>query len=165
MTPAELKTIRETLGLKAQWVADQAGVRLRTAQYWETGRMAVPADVASMLLDIDRALEDMVAQSLAKIEGTAAQHAGAVEVILLRYRTDKDLWEFHPDLAPLPASTHAAMLARLCRALSARSIPTVIQYMEPDEYWEWLGDRPDTEAARSEWSVTLPVPGKAPKAH
>lgn len=45
MTPAEFKTIRESLGLTAQWIAENAGVKLRTAQYWEAGRMAVPVDV------------------------------------------------------------------------------------------------------------------------
>ena len=53
MTPAELKTIRESLGLTVQWLADRAGVKLRTVQYWESGRSGVPADVSELLLRID----------------------------------------------------------------------------------------------------------------
>ncbi len=48
MTPAELKTLRESsLGLSAQWLADRAGVLQRSVQYWEAGRSRVPEDVAT----------------------------------------------------------------------------------------------------------------------
>jgi len=33
MTPAELKTLRESLGLSAQWLADRAGVLQRSVQH------------------------------------------------------------------------------------------------------------------------------------
>ncbi len=53
MTPAELKTLRETLGLSAQWLADRAGVLQRSVQYWEAGRSRLPDDVAELILRID----------------------------------------------------------------------------------------------------------------
>ena len=155
MTPAEFKTMRESLGLTAQWIADNACVKLRTAQYWEAGRMAVPADVAGMLDRIDKTLESTVAQAVAHIDDLSEQHGAPAEITLVRYRTDADLWRFRPDMKPLPATTHAAMLSRLRRALWSRSIPSVIEFMEPDEYMAWLDGRPDTEAERASWAATL----------
>lgn len=155
MTPAEFKTIRESLGLTAQWIADNAGVKLRTAQYWEAGRMAVPADVASMLDRIDKTLDSTVAQAVAHIDDLTEQHGAPAEIALVRYRSDADLWRFRPDMKPLPATTHAAMLSRLRRVLWSRSIPSVIEFMEPDEYLTWLAGRPDTEAERANWAATL----------
>ena len=50
-----------------------------------------------------------------------------------------------PDMQPLPATTHALMLSRLRQVLRSRGIPSVIEFMEPEEYLDWLGGRPDTE--------------------
>ncbi|MDK2126243.1 Aca2/YdiL-like domain-containing protein [Parachitinimonas caeni] len=155
MTPAEFKTIRESLGLTAQWIADNAGVKLRTAQYWEAGRMAVPVDVVNMLDRIDRTLEFSIAQALDQVAELAKQQGTPAQITLVRYRTDAALWQFRPDMKPLPATTHAAMLSRLRRALWSRGIPTVIQYMEPEEYETWLAGRPDTEVERAAWAATL----------
>jgi len=153
MTPAELKTIRESLGLTAQWIADHAGVKLRTAQYWEAGRMAVPDDVVAMLGRIDQMLNSTVEQAVTHIDDMSDQHSEPSDVVLLRYRTDADLWRFRPDMKSLPTTTHAAMLARLRRALWRRGIKTNIEYMEPEEYLTWLGKRKDSEAERAAWAA------------
>lgn len=155
MTPAEFKTIRESLGLTAQWIADQADVRLRTVQYWEAGRMAVPEDVATLLADIDQTLESAVAQTLALVAELKTRTGAPSEVMLVRYRSDEDLWRFRPDMKPLPATTHAAMLSRLRRELRSLSIISVIEFMRPDEYLAWLDGRQDTEVERAAWVATL----------
>lgn len=128
MTPAEMKTIRESLGLSAQWVADQAGVMLRTVQYWEAGRMSVPADVAKMLVEIDQRLENAVAQAVTEMSELSEKNGPPGDIELVRYRTDEDLWSAKPDMRPLPASTHAAMLARTRRAFLALGIPISINF-------------------------------------
>lgn len=155
MTAAEFKTIRESLGLTAQWIADHAGVKLRTAQYWEAGRMAVPRDVADMLELIDKGLESSVEQAVAHIDELTKKHGQPEQITLVRYRNDSDLWRFRPDMKPLPATTHAAMLSRLRRVFWCKGIPSVIEFMEPDEYLAWLAGRPDTEAERAAWAATL----------
>ena len=38
MTSAELKTLRESLGLPVQWLAERANVQRRSVEYWEAGR-------------------------------------------------------------------------------------------------------------------------------
>ena len=121
MTPAELKTLRESLSLPAQWVANQANVRLRTVQYWEAGRTAVPKDVADMLRDVDARIDQMALEAL-----DAYRDAGPVT--LYRYSSDSELWENKPDLFPWPAATHAVMLARLTKMLSGAGVASTIQY-------------------------------------
>jgi len=154
MTAAELKTLRESLGLTTQWVADQASVQLRTAQYWEKGgRMAVPEDVAAMLTQIDDQFETVATQALVQVEASIAGNGEPEEVVLIRYRNDQDLWRFHPEMKPLPATAHAAQLSRVRRALWGKSIHSMIEYMEPEAYFQWLGKRKDTEAMRSLWAV------------
>lgn len=153
MSPAEFKTIRESLGLPVQWVADQAGVRLRTAQYWEQGRNAVPEDVAQMLRGIDAQLWQLVAQAVDQIK-SAADEAGGLpgQIDLIRYRTDADLWRYMPDFSPLPATAHGMLLSRLMRELEPLKTAIRITYMQPDVYDSWLDGRPDSSAMRAQWA-------------
>lgn len=154
MTAAELKTLREALGLTTQWLADQAGVGLRTAQYWENGgRMAVPDDVAALIYGIDDQLDAVVYEAIAHAEAISSKKRTPEKVVLVRYRKDEDFWSFRPDMRPLPKTTHATLLFRIWRALSLRNIPTIIEYMEPDIYRTWLGKRKDTESMRAEWAA------------
>jgi DNA-binding transcriptional regulator YiaG len=64
MTPAELKTMRESLGLSINWLAERAGVSPRSAQYWESGERSVPSDVEELLIDIDLMMEKIVGETL-----------------------------------------------------------------------------------------------------
>jgi len=155
MTPAELKTIRESLGLPLQWVADQAHVQLRTAQYWEQGRTAVPQDVAKLIQDLDEQFWQLVADYLEQIK-EIAEEEGALpeEIVLIRYRTDADLWEFQPDFRPIPASSHAALISRTRRALWEIGVPSIIEYMDPEDYRAWLDGREDDEVMRSNWALS-----------
>lgn len=50
MTSAQLKALRESLGLSQQWLADQSNVQKRTVAYWESGRNQVPEDVSDIIL-------------------------------------------------------------------------------------------------------------------
>ncbi|MDD3757721.1 MAG: DUF1870 family protein [Advenella sp.] len=153
MTPAEMKTIRESLGLSAQWVANQAGVKLRTVQYWESGRNAVPDDVAQMLIGIDGQLWGIVAQAVDQIR-QAADEAGALpeQLDLIRYRKDEDLWHFQPEFSPLPATCHAMLLSRLIREIEPLKIPVRIIYMQSEKYILWLDGQADSADLRAEWA-------------
>lgn len=153
MTAAELKTLRESLGLPLQWVADQAGVRLRTAQYWESGRSSIPDDVAQQLRDIDERLWGIVDQ-LAKQVQEMVDEAGAPEQIdLVRYRHDDDLWKFQPDFKPLPATCHGMLLSRAQRAVAPLRVPVRIVYMQPEAYMLWLDGRQDGPDLRARWAA------------
>lgn len=57
LTPAEVRCIREGLGVTAEWLADHLGVRTRTVQRWESGANPIPefAVDALALLEADAA--------------------------------------------------------------------------------------------------------------
>jgi DNA-binding transcriptional regulator YiaG len=129
MTSAELKTIRESLGLSAQWLADRAGVLQRSVQYWEAGRSRVPDDVAELLLQIDAQFAEATRQALAVVdEQTAKQGRQPETVRLYRYRDEAALHAARPDMAGLPVTAHASLLARVRLALLARGQVVVIEY-------------------------------------
>ena len=132
MSPAELKTLRESLGLTAQWLADQSGVRLRTVQYWESGeRQSVPDDVQALLRCIDAMHQRAAETAVAQVREVAKQAGALPETIeLARYRTDAELWNAHPDYRPMPVTCHAAMLARTAQALRAAGISSTIDYAD-----------------------------------
>ena len=130
MTPAELKTIRESLGLPVQWLADRASVQRRSVEYWEAGRSNVPADVAELLLKLEAQFADATRQALDVVDEKTAQHGGEPPetVRLYRYRDDAALWSARPDMHGLPVTAHAALLARVRLALLARGQSVVIEY-------------------------------------
>jgi transcriptional regulator with XRE-family HTH domain len=153
MTPAELKTIREAVGLAVPDLAALADVQERTVRYWESGRNVVPDDVAQMALDLDARLDDLVAELVAFVKDAISLRGGAPEdIALLRYRENADLWHFRPDFRPLPTTTHAALLARSRAALADLHVKTRIVYMDPQAYARWLDGRADSELARSVWA-------------
>lgn len=131
MTPAELKTLREALGLSQDQLARLAGVQGRTIRHWEAGRNSAPDDVAAMVARIDAGLDRQVQQALTTARELIAQAGRLPDCIdLLRYRTDADLWAAHPDYAPLPVTTHAVMLARTRRALADLKVASRIVYAD-----------------------------------
>lgn len=129
MTPAELKTLRESLGLPVQWLAERANVQRRSVEYWEAGRSRVPDDVADLLLQIDAQFAEAARQALAVVdEQTAKQGQPPETVRLYRYRDDDALWAARPDMHSLPVTAHAALLARVRLALLARGQVVTIEY-------------------------------------
>lgn len=53
MTPADFKTLRESLGLSAQWLADTIGVDQRTIRRWEDGVIPLRPDAVELLTRLD----------------------------------------------------------------------------------------------------------------
>ena len=123
MTPAELKTLRESLGLTTAWVAEQSDVTERTVKYWEAGRSNIPDSVSSMLTEIDLKLD----QTAVEVAGHASRDA---TVVLSRYRNNEDLWSEYPDMEPLTVTTHAVLLQRTLKLLTAAGIDASIEYWD-----------------------------------
>ncbi len=156
VTPAELKTLREGLGLTIGDLAVLAGVSERTARYWESGqqgRATAPPDVAQMVWEIDRQVTAAAIETrtmfLAQANETGEQPR---QVVLLRYRENVHLWQFQPEMRPLPVATHGAMLTRCRLALQEIGVEARIIYMEPQAYYRWLGELVDTPATRAHWA-------------
>lgn len=132
MTPADFKTIRESLGLSAQWLADAVHVDQRTVRRWEDGAIPLRADVVDLLTQLD---EQMEANVDAELDRVAAEiHAGkdtdldhllqsltqqdwpVVEVP----RVDTDVDNTATADRPLPAAFYRAAASRLRWALGGR---------------------------------------------
>lgn len=106
MTPAEFKTLRESLGLTAQWLATRFTVSLRTIRNWEDGATPVPDAIAEELLNLEAFVE---AEADDAIEQLRAYDGG--EQVYAVPRVDVDLpGEF-------PASLYRAIGARVRASL------------------------------------------------
>lgn len=119
MTDAELKTVREFLGLTGEALAAHLGVSSRTVRHWEEGKYRIPDGVRLAV----EALEQYTAEFVGR----------AVDALLdmpepgvLVYRSDAEYHAAVPS-ATLPASWHRAVVARI-----AQEVPgLVIAYPAP----------------------------------
>ena len=104
MTPAELKSTREALGLSSHWLADRWGVALYSVQRWERGR-TLPEELA-----ID--LESLVRRMGVDVERMSLGGDRVIEVP----RTDAE----SPD--EMPAAYHRAVALAVARETGARIV-------------------------------------------
>lgn len=106
MTDAELRVVREHLGLAAEDVALLLGVALRTVRRWEAGDSPVPEGVRE---EVERWEQSTAAQVGQHVEAVSAMSDPAV----VTYRSDGDYWRAQPQMEPWPARWHRAMVARV----------------------------------------------------
>lgn len=155
MTPAEFKTLRESLWLSQQDIADLADVQKRTVQYWEKGASVrgIPGDVTDHIKRLDALVESAVLNVVDFIGDKASK---PTEIVLLRYLSENDLKRYRPleHEGFGSVKVHSAMIDRTRAALGRLGVKARITYMEPDRYEEWrhcegLSDGEDT---RSVWA-------------
>jgi len=154
ITAAELKTIRESLGLTSQWIADIAKVQLRTAQYWEAERMAVPLNVSTELEKVEQLLDSMVGEALnGYIKLLIDQYGDTIEVPLVRYRTEEDLWKYEQKMKGLPLTVYAVYLSRLQSLLRSRGITSFTGFIDTVDYNKFIKkeQRKDKPLERALW--------------
>jgi len=114
MTPAELKVVREFLGLSSAALAKHLGVSDRTVRHWEAGKYPIPDGVR---LEIEK-LEAYTAQFVA---GVVEKLMDIPDPVVVTYRTDEEYHAAHPEI-PLPASWHRAAIARVAQEVPGLSI-------------------------------------------
>lgn len=112
MTDAELRVVREYLGLSPEWLAEHLGVSARTVRHWEAGRYAIPDGVR---LEI----EDLEARTGQFVGGAVEKLMDLPDPGVVTYRTDAEYHAAHPEI-PFPASWHRAVVARI-----AQEVPTL----------------------------------------
>lgn len=117
MTPAELKTYREALGLPVSWVAEAAGVQRRTVEYWESGKSPVPQDVSEMIIELELLQKNSAEQALRVALEQRELRGQPGKVTLKRYRHDAALWDGRPDMKGFPVTFHAQILVKARLAL------------------------------------------------
>jgi transcriptional regulator with XRE-family HTH domain len=155
MTSAELKTMREAIGLSVPELAAFANnVQERTVRYWESGRNQVPEDVERLVMNISQLL-DLRAIELAESIRELIKLDGPLEgpFVLIRYKENADLWHFEPQWKSLPTTAYGAFLTRCRVALADLDVATRIVYMDPQAYSEWLDGRQDELALRMSWAI------------
>lgn len=119
MTDAELRMVREFLGLTTRWLAEHFGVAERTVHRWESGDTPVPDDVREEM-------ERLEAVTAATVTATIEALHDVRDVEIQTYRTDRDYRRHHPE-QPWPASWHRAVVARV-----AQEVPgLVVTYWTP----------------------------------
>jgi hypothetical protein len=128
MTPAAFKTIRESLGLSAQWLATAVHVDQRTVRRWEDGAIPLRADVVDLLTQLDEQTTADVVTKADQVLANLGAAAGANPTTALDSlapddwpvleipRVDTDVADEHG----LPASYHRAVAARVRRNLGGR---------------------------------------------
>ena len=114
MTPAELKVVREFLGLSSAALAKYLGVSDRTVRHWEAGKYPIPDGVR---LEIEK-LEAYTAEFVA---GVVEKLMDIPDPVVVTYRTDEEYHAAHPEI-PLPASWHRAAIARVAQEVPGLSI-------------------------------------------
>ena len=157
MKSAKFKTLRESLGLPALWLAKHLGVDRRAVHHWESGRNDPPKDAIELLDSLNHNLinisNNAVEEVKEVIESEKRYGHELKEITLIRYKEDKDLWRYHKEFDSFPASYHAMILSRIMSELmESTDVEVKIVYMRPDDYEEWLGDRTDNEELRSLWA-------------
>lgn len=105
MSGAELRCLREWLGLTTRWLADHLDVAERSVHRWESDVQPVPAGVASEALRLSEVTYDV-------LNGIANGLLDLPEPEVVTYRSDADYRAHHPNL-DWPASWHRALCARL----------------------------------------------------
>jgi hypothetical protein len=111
MTDAELKVVREYLGLSLQWLADHLAVSLRTVQHWEQGKYAIPDGVRLAVESLESVAGQQVTASVEMLND-------APDAVMAIPRTESDC----PPECPWPPSWHRAIAARIAQEVPGLSI-------------------------------------------
>jgi transcriptional regulator with XRE-family HTH domain len=114
MTDAEMRVVREYLGLTPEWLADHLGVSARTVRHWEAGKYAIPDGVRLEVEDLEARTSEFVAGVIDKLMDLP-------DPGVITYRTDAEYHAAHPEI-PFPASWHRAVIARVAQEVPALAI-------------------------------------------
>lgn len=125
MSAAEFRTVRESLGLTYQWMANQMGVTIRALQYAESERNNINPEAKQLLSHVSRVIDLGIAKGL-KI----ALDNGIKECTLIRYRNDEAFHHAQPSAAPLSVASHAVALSLLQRVLYQHGVVAKIHYAD-----------------------------------
>lgn len=154
MTGAELRTLRDSLGLSADQLAQMLGNRDRTIRRWESGEWPVPDDAAEVLQRLDAQVERAVQGAVDALQDAKRRtRKPPADAVLVRYRTDRDLAYYRPDMAAWPLCVHGALIDRVRLAFSRLGVTTRIVWMDDEAYSDWLAGRIDSEPLRAAWAA------------
>lgn len=114
MTPAELKVVREFLGVSGEWLAGHLKVSARTVRHWEEAKYPIPDGMRL-------AVEDLEARTAEFIGGAVRQLNDLPDTTIATYRNDVEYHAAHPEIH-FPASWHRRVCARIAQEVPGLSI-------------------------------------------
>lgn len=114
MTPAELRVVREYLGLSGDWLARHLAVNPRNLRAWEQGEKQIPDRIRLEMEDLERRTGQFVSGVIHKLMDLPAP-------TVVTYRSDAEYHAAHPDV-PFPASWHRAVVARVAQEVPGLGI-------------------------------------------
>lgn len=126
ITPAELRSLIDWMGLTRAWFANRLGVQERTVVRWCDGKAPIPEKAAVEIVKLwNHAVQLIVGMSKA-----ATENAERGTVVLKTFRVDS---EYHKavDSEEFPASWHRALV---CRTMDHLLMNT--RYVVRLEFWE-----------------------------
>lgn len=119
LTPAEVRTAREQLGLTGDHMAKLLGVNPRTLRSWEQGRDPVPGRIRLEIAEMKAAADKAVADLAARLDSE--------KPVLITYRSD-DEYQAATHGGRWSASWHRQVCARAAQQTGAR-----IHYADDEE--------------------------------
>src|SRR5690554_5868991 len=87
LTAAEIKTLREHLGIPGEWLARRFGVSDRSVRHWDSGKYPVPERISRWLVWLAEETEATVAWIAERLETSPES-----ERLLVTYRNDEELY-------------------------------------------------------------------------
>ena len=148
MAQQNFKSLFESLGMTAKWLAAELDVEEATVVHWAEG--TVPASKAA--LRKLRTLDSQYARYVDKVLMQAEHFPKEERMLLLTYASDEDLREFRPEFGDFPVSAFQALIERSKENLEAMGYRVALVLMDKSLYYEWLGDRSDSVELRAGWA-------------
>lgn len=117
MTAAELRVVREYLGLTRAWLAQHLGVQERSVARWEDAQHPIPDGVRVQVEDLEARTASTVTAAIEAYKDMR----DPTEAALVTYRTDADHQAHHPQVE-WPASWHRQVCARIAQEVPGLTI-------------------------------------------
>ncbi|WP_052663825.1 DUF1870 family protein [Psychromicrobium lacuslunae] len=114
MTAAELKVVREYLGLTREWCAEYFDVALRQWNRYESSETPIPARIREGMEHIEAETAENVGRYVEALED-------ATDVVVQTYRVNADFWAKHPETT-YSAQWHRAVIARVAQEVPGLTI-------------------------------------------
>lgn len=114
MTDAELRMVREFLGLPLDWLAAHLGVEVLTLRSWEDGHEPIPDGARLAILELEISTARVVTYEIQQL-------LDASEVEAVTFRSDAEYRAAFPDVF-VPASWHRAVVARVSQEVPGLAV-------------------------------------------
>jgi len=150
MTGTELETLRHLLFFSVSEASQLVGrCAERTWRDWRLGHRSVPADVANLMRHLADWRESAIINTERAILEIEERHGeAAADLVFCFYLTAEDFCTLS-GREPIYWRPHWSVVAEFV-ARGHRVVPFI-----RDAYFEWLGERGDSEAMRAAWAADI----------